>query len=60
MNDWVLSLAAQQDTSEEVLWKYYGIIMEVFLIPLSYSPRDIIASIHTNLAYCFSTFSTVK
>ena len=34
--------------------------MEVFLILLSYSPRNIFASIHTNLGYCFSTFSTVK
>ena len=34
--------------------------MEVFLILLSYSPRNIFAGIHTNLGYCFSTFSTVK
>ena len=34
--------------------------MEVFLILLSYSPRNIFASIHTNLEYCFSTFGTVK
>ena len=34
--------------------------MKVFLILLSYSPRHIFASIHTNLEYCFSTFGTVK
>ena len=46
--------------SKILLRMSYGSIKEVFLILLSYSPRDIFASIHTNLGYCFSTFSTVK
>ena len=47
-----ITLAAQQDTSEEVLWKCYG---SVIILTKRY-----FASIHTNLGYCFSTFSTVE
>ena len=46
--------------SKILLRRSHGSIMEVCLILLSYSPRDIFASIHTNLGYCFSTLSTVK
>jgi hypothetical protein len=50
------SLAAQQDTSEEVLWKYCGSTLNTVII----LNKGYFTSMHRNLEYYFNAFSTVK
>jgi hypothetical protein len=50
------SLAAGQDTSEEVSCQYCGSTLNTIII----LTKGYFASIYTNLGYYFSAFSTVK